>query len=603
MTMELVKGIDNIETQSFGKICCICEDSSGCTIECTNSGCAKRWHPLCGLEVGWHMRISVENDRELAFSRTTLCSDHSRAAGQNRAVHEGDHDSDQQAANQDQPVEKEKDTEKLDVCSCLVPWDGVAFMIQCDSCEVWYHGACVGIQETDVAKMDTFVCSRCKSVSDIVETERPEAGPDRVSDGEKMQDVTTTKSPIFEKSKNNDERADGTDKPSEFMNSTSRDTRGENDQKNDEGRDIDQSINDSLPACPDETDSNGKNDEVNQLTEVLATTKSMTHLAANEVRSIQDQRPVQHRRQAPTLWRKKALQLSSRYQISVKAIFGLWEGRGTDFSGNSDRSFDVQGCLTKFLTDVISDIAKDKSFISTQALHDRLKEYFDDLGQPIPAPLKNVCWFGRYMKAVDGIKQARSGGLSGFSMDSATVQRFSFRQDLPSDCTEITNLSSSSHVQENSSECAGALENEDSESGSHSDCGHECQPSGTGLAHAEETAHAPKPQTGMRVLYKWNEYEWYEGTIGKCRAKASYYNNHYRTKRSDWWSVTWDDGEKDFFVLIFTVSLIKSFLKAILRWSCFHQHQNPTGMFSSLEDQSLTCTRRCLSFLLDQDTL
>lgn len=51
-------------------------------------------------------------------------------------------------------------------CVCLRPWDGRQFMIACDSCEAWYHGACVGLAVPTVeagtqAAFRRYVCPRC----------------------------------------------------------------------------------------------------------------------------------------------------------------------------------------------------------------------------------------------------------------------------------------------------------------------------------------------------------------------------------------------------------------------------------------------------------
>ena len=46
---------------------------------------------------------------------------------------------------------------------CLIEYDGRAFMIGCDKCDRWYHGVCVGIDETHGASDEEYVCPRCKA--------------------------------------------------------------------------------------------------------------------------------------------------------------------------------------------------------------------------------------------------------------------------------------------------------------------------------------------------------------------------------------------------------------------------------------------------------
>ena len=47
-------------------------------------------------------------------------------------------------------------------CICRLPYEG--FMIGCDGCEEWYHGACVGVTEEQANKVDKYVCLRCSAL-------------------------------------------------------------------------------------------------------------------------------------------------------------------------------------------------------------------------------------------------------------------------------------------------------------------------------------------------------------------------------------------------------------------------------------------------------
>ena len=53
-------------------------------------------------------------------------------------------------------------------CVCRGTWDGKSFMIACDSCGVWYHGACVGIahrtlDDATYAAFKRYVCPGCST--------------------------------------------------------------------------------------------------------------------------------------------------------------------------------------------------------------------------------------------------------------------------------------------------------------------------------------------------------------------------------------------------------------------------------------------------------
>jgi hypothetical protein len=46
-------------------------------------------------------------------------------------------------------------------CFCRKPWQG-RFMIQCNLCSEWFHGACVDITPTDSIDIDVYKCGDCK---------------------------------------------------------------------------------------------------------------------------------------------------------------------------------------------------------------------------------------------------------------------------------------------------------------------------------------------------------------------------------------------------------------------------------------------------------
>ena len=46
-------------------------------------------------------------------------------------------------------------------CLCREPWQG-RFMIQCDGCDEWFHGACVDITPTEALSIDEYQCGICK---------------------------------------------------------------------------------------------------------------------------------------------------------------------------------------------------------------------------------------------------------------------------------------------------------------------------------------------------------------------------------------------------------------------------------------------------------
>jgi hypothetical protein len=49
-------------------------------------------------------------------------------------------------------------------CTCRKPDDG-RLMIQCDRCDIWFHGRCVGVTVEEAQRLDEYVCPSCSSVS------------------------------------------------------------------------------------------------------------------------------------------------------------------------------------------------------------------------------------------------------------------------------------------------------------------------------------------------------------------------------------------------------------------------------------------------------
>ncbi|KAK3701264.1 hypothetical protein RRG08_066757 [Elysia crispata] len=46
-------------------------------------------------------------------------------------------------------------------CICRLPYDETRFMIECDVCNDWFHGSCVGVQEHQAADIEIYHCPEC----------------------------------------------------------------------------------------------------------------------------------------------------------------------------------------------------------------------------------------------------------------------------------------------------------------------------------------------------------------------------------------------------------------------------------------------------------
>ncbi len=51
------------------------------------------------------------------------------------------------------------EAESITRCPCKENEDTDGFMIQCETCQVWQHGECVGVTEKDVP--DMYYCEKC----------------------------------------------------------------------------------------------------------------------------------------------------------------------------------------------------------------------------------------------------------------------------------------------------------------------------------------------------------------------------------------------------------------------------------------------------------
>uniref|UniRef100_A0AAV2LYL5 E3 ubiquitin-protein ligase HUWE1 n=1 Tax=Knipowitschia caucasica TaxID=637954 RepID=A0AAV2LYL5_KNICA len=66
-------------------------------------------------------------------------------------------------------------------CLCRLPYDVTRFMIECDICQDWFHGSCVGVEEENAAEIDLYHCPNCQ-VAHGPSVMRKRRGGNKVSD-------------------------------------------------------------------------------------------------------------------------------------------------------------------------------------------------------------------------------------------------------------------------------------------------------------------------------------------------------------------------------------------------------------------------------------
>eukprot|EP00163_Fabomonas_tropica_P013654 TRINITY_DN251_c1_g1_i4.p1 TRINITY_DN251_c1_g1~~TRINITY_DN251_c1_g1_i4.p1 ORF type:complete len:485 (-),score=119.68 TRINITY_DN251_c1_g1_i4:57-1511(-) len=59
--------------------------------------------------------------------------------------------------------ESDEEVEGKAYCICRQPWDGAQLMIQCDTCEEWFHGLCVDITKEESESYKRYECDSCSS--------------------------------------------------------------------------------------------------------------------------------------------------------------------------------------------------------------------------------------------------------------------------------------------------------------------------------------------------------------------------------------------------------------------------------------------------------
>ncbi|XP_034552090.1 histone lysine demethylase PHF8 [Notolabrus celidotus] len=67
-------------------------------------------------------------------------------------------------------------------CLCRLPYDVTRFMIECDICQDWFHGSCVGVEEDKAAEIDLYHCPNCQ-VSHGPSVMRKRRGGNKQTDG------------------------------------------------------------------------------------------------------------------------------------------------------------------------------------------------------------------------------------------------------------------------------------------------------------------------------------------------------------------------------------------------------------------------------------
>mmetsp|Transcript_5298 Transcript_5298/g.21660 ORF Transcript_5298/g.21660 Transcript_5298/m.21660 type:complete len:200 (+) Transcript_5298:156-755(+) len=61
-------------------------------------------------------------------------------------------------------------------CTCEMPYNPDLFMVECESCEEWYHPQCVGTTKKRVEKLAHFECPSCEKKAQAREAKKQRVG-------------------------------------------------------------------------------------------------------------------------------------------------------------------------------------------------------------------------------------------------------------------------------------------------------------------------------------------------------------------------------------------------------------------------------------------
>jgi hypothetical protein len=158
----------------WGRLCELCFVSDGVVVACAQRGCKSGFHALCALEAGAHMpRAGAAGggrpagaarcgkhrpDARAREGATDLVSGLLAAAG---------HPQPEPAAGAGgarEPAGAPLYCEPL-YCVCRRPYAEGAFMLECEACGEWFHGACVGVAEELADALDAWQCAGCARAS------------------------------------------------------------------------------------------------------------------------------------------------------------------------------------------------------------------------------------------------------------------------------------------------------------------------------------------------------------------------------------------------------------------------------------------------------
>ena len=177
-----------------GAVCRLCPKNTpgGVLVKCQEKKCRQVAHPVCAFEHGWYLyageRGGHDDSDAQAGSADVHDQDKCRNSGRSGTFKrapkarrkETDRLQKKQKDEEDRlifcamhaPQEEEEDDTLY--CICQRKYQEGEWMIECEACEGWFHGSCVGVKQEESHLLVDWRCPSC----------RPHSVPMDVDDGE-----------------------------------------------------------------------------------------------------------------------------------------------------------------------------------------------------------------------------------------------------------------------------------------------------------------------------------------------------------------------------------------------------------------------------------
>jgi hypothetical protein len=159
---------------SAGTTCQFCPNAKagGVLVKCQEKGCKLSAHPVCGFEHGWYLFLDTGIVQEAEEAPVEGNGDGDKKKG-GRAkggarVKKGAQRKDGKAEVErlvfcQQHAPHEEDDDDTLYCICQRRYQEGEWMIECEHCQDWFHGECVGVKESEADTIVNWRCPKCRA--------------------------------------------------------------------------------------------------------------------------------------------------------------------------------------------------------------------------------------------------------------------------------------------------------------------------------------------------------------------------------------------------------------------------------------------------------